>query len=218
MAEFATYRSFTDPEEAEALVQVLNHHGIPFRTDRTQMSIGQTFASSAAYEQILVAVPADLFGDADKALEAAMPEETEDAFGEHYLSEFSSDELLEVLHKAHEWNPGDVVVARRLLAKRGVETDAEEIAAKQKAILEAKREPVSGNRYLITFGFFLALLGGILGAALGWSYATLKERDATGTEYYRYNEQTRKLGRWMMLVSGVCFLGWVCVRFGLIAV
>lgn len=212
MSAFATYRTFTDPEEAEALATILDHHGIPYRIDRAETPV-LTFSSDMVHERLMIAVPPDLFREADKAQEAAVPDLPAEAFGDHYFSEYSSDELLEVLHKADEWSPGDVIIARRLLADRGVETDSAEIAAKQQENLVAKRQPIPGNPFLLGFGFVLAFLGGILGFFLGWSYATLKDRDASGVEYHRYDAHTRELGQWMMATSVLCFIGWLLYRF-----
>lgn len=212
MAEVANYRTFTDPEEAEVIVSIIGKAGIPYRIDRARAPVDLTFSSDMAHERIILCIPADLFVEADKALASSVAEEPESSFGEHYLNDFSSEELIELLHKAHEWSPGDVVIARRLLAKRGVDADEESITAKQQENLAAIREPVPGDKFMIAAGFLLALLGGLLGIALGWSYATLKERDATGKEFYRYDTRTRELGRLMMYLGIVCGIAWVLAR------
>lgn len=215
MAEFATYRTFTDPEEAEVIVSILGKHGVPYRIDRARAPVDLTFSSDMTHERLIVCIPADLFVEADKALESTVPEEQDESFGEHYLNDFSSEELLDLLHKAHEWSPGDVVIARRLLARRGVDADDESIAAKQQENLAAMRQPVSGDKFLIAAGFLLALLGGIFGIAIGWSYATLKDRDATGKEYYRYDSRTREIGRIIMGLGILCGFAWLVAHCAL---
>lgn len=212
MSAFATYRTFTDPEEAEALASILDHHGIPYRIDRARAVVDMTFSSDMTHERLLIFVPPDLFAEADKAQEAAIPDEPDGSFGEHYFADYGSDELLEVLHKAHEWNPGDVLIARRLLAARGVEVDTEKIAEKQQEEIAAVHKPVKGPAFLVAAGFAFAVLGGLLGFAFGWSFATMKSRDPSGKEYYHYDERTRDLGQWMLIISAISVVGWF-IRF-----
>jgi hypothetical protein len=209
MSDFATYRTFTDPEEADALVQFLDHRGIPYRIDRARPPVDMSFDPDRTQERILIFLPRDLFAEADRAQEAAVPDETESSLKDHYLSEFSDEELLEILYKSHEWSPGDVVIARRLLESRGVEVDSAKIAGKREELVASLREPVKGPFFLITAGFLLALIGGLLGIALGWSFATFKDRDPDGHEFYKYDEKTRTLGKWMMSLGAVSLLMWL---------
>lgn len=205
MPAYATYRTFTDSEEADALRQVLAHHGIPYRIDRAKPAVDLSFDPDHAHERILVFLPLERFADADRAQEAAAPDASNSDLEHHYLQDFSNEELLEILYKSHEWHPGDVMIARKLLETRGVKEDPAMIADKRLEEIIAIREPVAGPPNLIAAGFLLALLGGILGIVLGWSFVTLKERDPNGEEFYKYDGLTRSLGIWM-IVSGLSSL------------
>lgn len=214
MSSFVTYRTFTDPEEANALVQVLDHHKIPYRIDTARPPVDMSFDPDRTQERILIFVPAGCVADADRAQEFAVHSEPDFDIGEHHFQEFSDEELLGVLYKSHEWNPADVLVARRLLADRGVEVSSEAIAGKKEQLADAMRQPVKGPFFLVAAGYLLALLGGVLGIALGWSFATMKERDPSGREFYKYDEGTRRDGKWMMAIGCGFALFWIHRRFG----
>jgi len=209
MSSFVTYRTFTDPEEASALVQVLDHHKIPYRIDTARPPVDMSFDPDRTQERILIFVPQGCVVDADRAQETAVPSELDFDVGGHHFQDFSDEELLDVLYKSHEWNPADVLIARRLLADRGVEVSAEAIEEKKEQLAESMRQPVKGPFFLMAAGYLLSLLGGILGIALGWSFATMKERDPSGREFYKYDEGTRRDGRWMMGIGFVSALFWL---------
>jgi hypothetical protein len=214
MANLARYRTFIDSDEADELLKVLDRQGIPYRVDRDKPAVDLNFGVADPNEwRILVFIPADLFADADRALEALAVEAPVTGDADHYLNDFSDKELLELVRMSHEWSPADGLTARRMLVARGVEIDEQEIAATRQESLAASHEPVAGNEPLIAVAYVLALLGGILGFLFGWSYATMKDRDRAGRSYHHYDEATRKHGVQIMVISVVCLGLWMYHRF-----
>lgn len=208
MSNFATYRRFIDPEMAEELTGILDEHGIPYRVDVAKAPVDLTFSPDPTHRRILVSIPPDLFVKADEAQESIAPEAADGGFGDHHLHEFADDELTEVLHNAREWHPADVVVARRLLESRGVEIEEKKVEEKQAQHLEKQRQPMRAPFVLIAAGFIFSLLGGLIGFGIGWSLVSMKERDATGKIYHRYDGRSRDLGRCMILIGGIAMIIW----------
>ena len=201
MSTFATYRTFIDPEMAEELTRVLDEHGIPYRIERDKPPVDLAFTADQTHERILIAIPPDLFVPADKAQESMTPGAAEDVDKDHFLHDFSDDELVDVLHKASEWHPADVIIARRLLEARGLEVDDAELEQKQAEHLEKQRQPIRASFALIAAGFIFSFLGGLIGLGIGWSLVSMKERDATGKTYHRYDHRSRDLGRCMIFLG-----------------
>lgn len=201
MSTFATYRTFLDPEMAEELTRVLDEHGIPYRIERDKPSVDLAFTADQTHERILISIPPDLFVTADKAQESMTPEVEEGGHEDHFMNEFSDEELTEVLHKASEWHPADVIIARRLLESRGVEVDDAELEQKQAEHLEKRRQPIPASAALIGAGFIFSFLGGLVGLGIGWSLVSMKERDVTGKTYHRYDHRSRDLGRCMIFLG-----------------
>jgi hypothetical protein len=64
-----------------------------------------------------------------------------------------------------------------------------------------------GSPLYIFLSFVLALFGGILGIYAGYIYSQSKITTEDGEQFYVYSEETRKLGKIMMLVGvGVILL------------
>jgi hypothetical protein len=200
MPTFATYRTFIDPEMAEELTRVLDEHGIPYRVERAKPPVDLAFTADQTHERVLFSIPPDLFVSADRAQESMTPAEG-NIDEDHYLNDFSDDELIEVLHKAREWHPADVTTARRLLASRGVDIEEAKVAEQQAKHLEKQRQPIRASFALIAVGFIFSLLGGLIGLGIGWSLVSMKERDATGKTYHRYDHRSRDLGRCMIFLG-----------------
>ena len=214
MAALAHYRTFIDPEEADELLRILEQQGIPCRVDRDKPAADLSFGTADPNDfRILVFIPGDLFEEADRAIENVIADTPDKEDGEHYLSDFSDEELLEVVRKSHEWNPADVMTARRMLAARGKEIDESEVAAIRQNHLAETQKPVAGNEIYIAGAYLLAFLGGVLGFLFGWSYATMKNRDASGRSHHHYDAATRKHGVQIMVISVVCFGLWMYHRF-----
>lgn len=208
MSTFATYRTFIDPEMAEELTRVLDEHGIPYRVERAKPPVDLAFTADQTHERVLVSIPPDLFVTADKAQESMTPDAEKDVEEDHYLNDFSDDELQEVLHKAREWHPADVIIARRLLASRGVDIEEAKIQEKQAEHLEKQRQPIRASFALLAAGFIFSLLGGLIGLGIGWSLVSMKERDATGKVCHRYDARSRELGRCMIFLGIVAMPVW----------
>lgn len=211
MESYSTYRRFTDAEEAEALTAILDRYQVPYRIDREKPPVDLSFNPDRTHERILIFVPRELFGEADRAL-AAVAEASPELEEDHYLHDFSDDELKGVLFHSHEWSPGDGVAARKLLETRGVKVSEEEVERRRQESLTVSHQPVRGSAWLLAAGFLFALLGGVLGVVLGWSFLTMKDTDASGKEHLHYDERTRDLAKCIVLIGAISMVGWLGLR------
>ncbi len=65
---------------------------------------------------------------------------------DYYLYSFTDDELMEVITKADEWSPFDVVLARKILAEKGKSISDEAIKAINEKRIEELKAPEPANR------------------------------------------------------------------------
>ncbi|MDR2841298.1 MAG: hypothetical protein LBV75_08610, partial [Paludibacter sp.] len=63
-----------------------------------------------------------------------------------------------------------------------------------------------GNPIWMTICFVMALFGGLYSLAGGYIYYFSKRKTSEGENVYAYDEQTRKYGKWMMIISGIVIL------------
>lgn len=117
-------------------------------------------------------------------------------------------ELIDIYVNAHEYQPAFVELATGELEKRSVSLDG------YKQVREQKKQKVSrrletgkaGSPLYIMLCFVLALFGGILGIYAGYIYNQSKVKDVDGHEFYVYDDQTRKLGKLMMLIGVIAIV------------
>lgn len=117
-------------------------------------------------------------------------------------------ELIDIYVNAHEYQPAFVELATEELGNRNISLDS------YKQIREQKKQKVSkhletgkaGSPLYIMFCFVLAIFGGILGIYAGYIYSQSKVKNIDGQECYVYDDQTRKLGKLMMLIGVIAII------------
>lgn len=120
--------------------------------------------------------------------------EEQNSTEDSYLNDFSNDELLNILKQENDWSVHDVNIARKLITQRGIAIDEEKIQVENKEYLAKIDEPEKAKDLVLILGFLLAVLGGLLGIAIGYFIMTLKKSDSSGNKIYYYNENSRFWG------------------------
>ncbi|MFT6180897.1 MAG: hypothetical protein ACI9NQ_002158 [Paracoccaceae bacterium] len=119
---------------------------------------------------------------------------------DYHLLNSSDEELIEVITHSSEWSAFDTAHARKLLGERGVDVaKLEENRAER--IAHLKQGQVA-SKALITSGWVFAILGGILGIAIGYALTSTKNKGPDG-EFLKYDKASRETGAKMFKV-GVC--------------
>lgn len=63
-----------------------------------------------------------------------------------------------------------------------------------------------GSQSWMIAAFIFCVFGGVWGIFAGYQYYYSMHKSSEGTEYFVYNESTRKYGKWMLII-GVTVLG-----------
>lgn len=212
---YTLYSNFYTLEAVRSAMQRLQEAGIPYRLQKQRLLIDKAIIGDPARPDYALWVPRrdlqraeSLYHPATDPVVAAhtLPPD-------HFLHQFSDEELVEVLAKADTWNPDTVRQALLLLQQRGRSVSDEDLA-----ILENRRSrelaagrpatlPYLLGAYLCaTIGSFLGLLiCPVLAAAMGWSYYRLKDRGPQGKQHFRYNRSTRLQGLLLIALAVICF-------------
>lgn len=198
--EFLTLAKYREAELARPMAELLNRRGIPFELEDASAAVDVTFSSNPYFKEFHLKVPKTYYEKALKVWEADSEALLDHIDEDHYLYEFTDEELYEILAKEDEWSKEDFVLAKKILADRGKAVSKEELASLAAQRLEVLSKPATADPVWITLGFLLACLGGFAGILIGYNY-TFKKTLPNGARVYAYDEESRKKGTSMMYVG-----------------
>ena len=210
---FSTFRKFNNRSEADALQRMLEDFGFDTILEDTQPGVDITFTGNVQSE-VRVKLRQKDFEAATEMLQAAAAGDV-NLPDDHYLHEFTNEELLQILVHYDEWSDMDQVAAVHLLRQRGAPVDPEKVQALRHERLEDLRTPVVAAKEWIFFGYVIGVLGlafpigGICAMGLGWGYWRSKKTLPNGELVPSYDEDSRKTGKtlfnlgWMMTIAGI---------------
>ncbi len=157
-ARFQTFQQFNDPGLASAVAEKLRAQQIDCVVEKVKPLLEPGYFLNTVEQNIHLKVRADDLDKAHKALEEYYRHRLHDVEQGYYLLSFTDTELLEILARPDEWGHFDYVLARALLAERGLEIPDETIAQmKQQRHLHLAREahPEEEPEPIIVFGELL---------------------------------------------------------------
>jgi hypothetical protein len=155
---FQTFQQFNDPGLASAVADKLQAQQIDCVVEKVNPLLEPGFFRNTVEQTIYLKVRVDDLDKAHKALEEYYQRRLQDVEPGYYLLSFTDKELLEILVKPDEWGHFDYVLARALLAERGLEIPDETIGQlKQQRLLQLAREASAEDEPdgLVVFGELL---------------------------------------------------------------
>lgn len=202
MAEgYKTYKVFNDHALAKGLEATLLKNNIECLLDNTSMPFDISFANNALNQEYRIKIKSEDFVTANNILENEAVIELQEVDPEHYLFDFSNEELMELIAKRDEWTDFDFLLAKKILGQRNVKLDMGELAYIQGKRLEELSKPEKVNPGWIYAGFLFALLGGIFGIIMGWFISSNTKTLPNGNTIYCYSESDRKKGKTMFMIG-----------------
>jgi hypothetical protein len=157
-AHFQTFQQFNDPGLASAVADKLHAQQIDCVVEKVKPLLEPGFFRNTVEQTIHLKVRVDDLDRAHEALEEYYSRRLQDVEPGYYLLSFTDKELLEILAKPDEWGHFDYVLARALLAERGLEIPDETIGQmKQQRLLQLAREESEEDEPdgLVVFGELL---------------------------------------------------------------
>ena len=184
--EFRTFKKFIDPAPANDLAALLGEHGFEYDVEENMPPPVGIMPAVGFTKEYLVKLRQADFEKAQELMEQVSDQETDNAKAGHYLFDFTDAELMDIVAKPDEWNDYDVVLAKKILKKRGKELKKEQIQAIKQKRIEELSKPESSQGQWILLGYVLAFLGGPLGIFIGWHLSTFKKALPNGDKKYAY--------------------------------
>jgi len=206
--QYLTYRSFDNIELAQQFIDVLKDNDIEYQFSEDAFSFDPGFRISGT-----IAPKFDVKihpGDFEKvnAIFGSTVIEDQEIEPDYYLLSFSNDELKDVLKNQDEWDSYDVLLARKLLAERGIEVTKQQIDSYKVQRLEQLQRPEKSQMIWIIAGYLLIILGGlysifpqVLGMFIGWHLKSHKKTLPNGEQVYGYSETDKKHGQIIFTLS-----------------
>lgn len=195
------FRRFKPGHDVNTVVEQLRKHGIRVKLQDVSPDLDITFTGGSQQSELHLLVQQHDFERANDVLLEYARNEVSQIPKDHYLHDFSDEELIELLSKPHEWHEFDVAVAEELVAQRGIDITQDELEWRQNQVVEEFRKPEKAHQAWLIVGMMLALAGGLFGLYIGWMFWKSKGTDPNGNEYYLYDEESRVSGRLMFFVS-----------------
>jgi hypothetical protein len=204
--KYFTFQKFSDEAAALELTTVLKQHNIDVFLENTSPSFDPTFANSELIKEYRVKLLKKDFEKAHQLLLELSAKQLEQVDPNHYLFDFSDEELLELINKRDEWSAFDFLLAQKILKDRGKEITPTAIAAARNQRLQELSLPEKPQSGWILFGYFCALCGGLLGIFIGWYLHYHKKTLPDGSSVYAYTAADRRSGHNIFVLGIICFI------------
>jgi hypothetical protein len=205
--------TFPTAAAASGFTKWLGEHGIPYKVELKKSAFDPSFAFNRTFDWVEVRVPADLLESTRTLLRSEgmvipdLPQEDTPS----YLLEMKEEELMEVVYRWDEWNAPDVAQAEELLRQRGISLTPEEKAElRERRMSEIRKARRVKPAYLIG-GMIFAIFGGILGTAIGFTWAFLQRKDPDGNRYPVYDKRSQNFGL-LIGITGLVVFGFFIYR------
>lgn len=205
--QLQTFKKFNDLALAQNLVAILDENGIEYLLEESPVIFNPSFATrTEASAEYSVKINSEDFTTATRVLNEYESSFTDDVEPDHYLFDFTTAELMEIMAKPDEWSAFDYALAKKILNEKGVIIDgAVERKLNIERLDELKRPEEIQTAWLVA-AYLSSLAGGVLGYCIGWYLWTDKKALPNGDKIYTYTEKDRKHGRRICLLSVICLL------------
>jgi hypothetical protein len=230
--EFATFKKFPTIDAARELVALLDQYAVPFEVDDNSEGTSTVFLGDQPADKVEVKIRRQDFDYVHSLLRSEAEEVAGQVATDHYLYDFTDEELKDVIFKQDEWSELDVLIAQKILSQRGIEISSNTIEEhKAKRLQELKAKEPSPSKWLF-IGYFISafstfivlallarlpgLFGNLISFALlitgpmiGYLIASSKKTLPNGEKTFIYDAKTRRQGWIITLIGTASFL--VCV-------
>jgi len=205
MQELRSFRRTSDYGHAVELLEELQKHKIDGQIKEIGSNLDSSFgASEITREYELVIKPQD-FERANEVFETLASDEISHINSDHYLFEFSNEELYDILLKPDEWSEIDYKLSIKILNDRGQNVDDALLTSLKKQRLADLAKPEESSNGWIIFGYISSALGGLLGLFLGWHIWRSTKTLPNGNVVYTYNAKDRSHGQIIFYIGLIVF-------------
>lgn len=209
---FATYRKFIFKDDALDLIEILKEHKIDFILSDNSSRLDSTFGNDDNTKQFALKIERANFKKVEELEENLISKSLDNVNRDHYLFEFSDEELIEIVLKSEEWNKFDYLLAQKILKERGKEVNLDLIKAINKRRIDDLKTEEASPKWLIYIGYLFSVLGGFIGIFIGLYLMNYKKTLPNGETIYGFGTEDRKSGKNVFICSIMGVIFWLIVR------
>jgi hypothetical protein len=209
---FEYYRSFESKENAKVLTEFLTENEVEFLVDSPEVLIDKSIVGTGFLPKITLKIKSQDFEKVNELI-AAQVEDTDIAAEGDYLNELNNEELTDILKNPDEWSIEDGIVAKKILAERGITYSDTEISTFKNDKLQQirvgkKASPLTLILYFlcILVGFYIGIFFTLAGIGMGYYYGYGTSTDINGKKYFAYDKETQRYGKIILYVGLVGFI------------
>lgn len=201
--ELSLFRKYRSKDEAEAVVNFLIKNGIDAQLGDNIPVFDITFSGSTAQHEFEIKLKEEHFAKAESILIEEASKEINNIPEDHYLFNFSQEELYDILRKYDEWGELDYNLAIQILRNKGVQIDDSYIHKLKEARISELSKPEKMDTSWIALGYILSLFTVLIGAFYGYYYMHSKKTLPNGKKVYMFTEQDRKRGGIFLKINAI---------------
>lgn len=205
MQEFITIKTFHDEADYFNFLEILESREIPYQTETFNSTLDPATLRPLEKE-FHVKVRQEDFSQVSSLLDDIAAEAVKNADRDHYLFSFSDIELYEIIAKPDEWSAFDYHLAKKIIKERGKTIDDEFLKSLKKARFEDLSKQEESQPAWIILGYAFAVLGGIVGIAIGWYMKNQQKTLPNGQKIYLFKEEDRQHGTRIFYIGIVMFV------------
>ncbi|RDI09833.1 hypothetical protein [Flavobacterium sp. AG291] len=209
---YVSFKKYPDAKEARAIQQLLIDNGIECTFIDGGSAIGSAMTGELSKEYELQLHP-DNFEQAQTLLEKEAEGMIANLPEDYYLLSFTNEELHDVVVKHYEWSEFDYMLALKLLAERGHGIDQGHINNMRIEELNQLAKPEKSQKGWVAAGYIFAILGGFFGIVTGYVLWTSQKTLPNGDMVYTYNNNDRKNGKNILILSIITTLVYLTIWF-----
>lgn len=211
--EFSTYRKFIYKDDALDLIEILEQNQIDYVLNDNSSRLDSTFGNDDNSKQFELKINKDDFKKVENLEENLIIASLNNVENDHYLFEYSDEELIEIVLKKDEWSKFDFLLSQKILKERGKEINPEILNVISKQRLEELSKEENVPKMWIFAGYFFALIGGFVGVLIGYTIMSYKRNLPDGKTAYLYKKEDRNQGQNILILSIIGIIFWITIRF-----
>jgi hypothetical protein len=212
--EFRDFQVFASAEAAQPLLAALERQGIATLTafDTGQVAFDPSFANNKLTSKFTVKLALADFEQASQVLADLDKDALSQANPNHYLFNFTDEELFDLLIKPDEWSSFDVALASQLLRQRGRDISPDTLKLLRQHRVAKLAKPDDDYSVWVGSGYASALLGGLIGFFIGYHLYAHRNQLPDGRRVYAYSPKNRTHGVRIMVLGAVMLVLYAGLR------
>ncbi len=188
---FIKFRTFNDPALARELTDLLDDHSVPYQFEEDAAQFDLTFSNSQLTKEYVVKLRPKDFDEVQLISKRLAEEQISDLPEDHYLADFTNEELIDIVKKPDEWNAMDYILAKKILKEKGIEIDTELL---KKERIDLLSKPQQSQKTWIIISYVCVFLMPLISLFVGYFFFYQKKTLPNGEKVFSYLPEDRKHG------------------------